>query len=359
MRIRAERDDLADVLSRATRAVGTRSPMPILQGVLVEVAGKTLRITGTDLEITVRTDLEVEVIEEGRTVVPARLASEAVRKLPPGAVVLEAAEGEVEITGGGPRFRFRELAVDDYPKLGEPMLEGVVTVDGEAFEDAVEQVSVAASSDDARPVLTGVFFENEDGSLRLVATDSYRLAVRDVPSVEAELSGLVPVRALRELGRSVGAAELQVGIDGREATFASDRGTLSARLIEGTFPNYRQLIPESYPSRLEVGREALLEAIDRASLVAEDHIPVRLHLQEGGVELSVTRQDVGGETEHVEGSYTGEEMTIAFNSRYLNDGVLAVADEGVLLEVLDPLKPGVIRGNQSEAFLYLLMPVRL
>ncbi len=359
MRIRAERDDLADVLTRAGRAVGTRSPLPILQGVLVEVAGKTMRVTGTDLEVTVRTDLEVEVIEEGRTVIPSRLATEAVRKLPPGAVVLEAKEGEIEITGGGPRFRFRELAIDEFPKLEEPELGDAVGVDGDAFAEALGQVAVAASTDDARPILTGVYFEHEEGKLRMVATDSYRLAVRDVPAVSADLSGLVPVRALRELGRSVGASDLQVVIGAREATFASSRGTLTARLIEGTFPNYRQLIPESYPSRLTIEREALLDAIDRASLVAEDHIPIRLALSEGGVELSVSRQDVGGETEHVKAEYVGEEMTIAFNGRYLNDGVTAVEEEKVVLDVLDPLKPGVIRGGEGQDFLYLLMPVRL
>ena len=150
-----------------------------------------------------------------------------------------------------------------------------------------------------------------------------------------------------------------MAVGDREACFSSDRGTLTARLIEGAFPNYRQLIPDSYPSRLTVARDALLEAIDRASLVAEDHIPIRMTLSPGGVELSVSRQDVGGETEHVEAEYVGEEMTIAFNSRYLNDGVSAVEDESVVLDVLDPLKPGVIRGGDGEDFLYLLMPVRL
>ena len=140
MRIRAERDDLADVLSRAARAVGARSALPILSGLLVEVIGKTLRVTGTDLEVTIRTELDVEVIEEGRTVIPARLATEAVRKLPSGAVVLQAGEGEVEITGGGPRFRFRELSVADYPKVAEPDLVGAVTVDGNAFASALAQV---------------------------------------------------------------------------------------------------------------------------------------------------------------------------------------------------------------------------
>lgn len=358
MRIRAERDDLADVLGRAARAVGTRSPLPILQGLLVDVTGKTMRVTGTDLEVTVRTSLEVEAMEEGTTVLP-RLATEAVRKLPPGAVVLEAKDGEVEITGGGPRFRFRELAVGEFPRVDEPDLSEAVAVDGTAFGAALNQVAVAASSDDARPILTGVFFEHQEGKLRMVATDSYRLAVRDVPAVDADISGLVPVRALKELGRTIGSSRLSVAVGDREACFSSDRGTLTARLIEGAFPNYRQLIPDSYPSRLTVAREALLEAIDRASLVAEDHIPIRMKLSPGGVELSVSRQDVGGETEHVEAEYVGEEMTIAFNSRYLNDGVSAVEDEAVVLDVLDPLKPGVIRGGDGEDFLYLLMPVRL
>ena len=359
MRIRAERDDLVDVLSRAGRAVGVRSPMPILQGVLVDVTGRSMRVTGTDLDVTVRTNLEVEVMEPGTTVIPARLATEAVRKLPAGAVVLQAEAGEVEITGGGPRFRFREFNVEDFPKLSEPDLTGAVTVDGPTFVAAIAQVSVAASTDDARPILTGVYFENEGGKLRMATTDSYRLAVRDLPSVDAHMVGLVPVRALKELARSVGASALKVAVGDREAAFSSDRGSLTARLIEGSFPNYRSLIPPSYPNRLVVGRDALLAAIDRASLVAEDHIPIRMTLQKGGIELSVTRQDVGGETEHVEAEYSGDEMTIAFNSRYLNDGVGAIDTENVILDVMDPLKPGVLRGEGSDDYLYLLMPVRL
>lgn len=359
MRIRAERDDLVDVLGRAARAVSPRSPLPILQGLLLTVAGRSLRVVGTDLDMTVRTELEVEVLEEGRAVVPARLISEAARKLPPGAVILAAAGGEVELSGGGPRFRFRELIVDDFPALPEPSFTEPLELDGDTFLAALTQVSVAASHDDARPVLTGVLFETTDEGLRLVATDSYRLALRDLPSVRSTVTGLVPVRALRELSRTVGAQKMQVAVGSRDATFGSGRGTLSVRLIEGSFPNYRQLLPSSYPNRLTVDRDALLQAIDRASLVAEDHIPIRLQLEAGGVELSVSRQDVGGETEHVPAEYQGEDMTIAFNSRYLNDGVQAVQDDRVVLDVIDPLKPGVIRGAEGDDYLYLLMPVRL
>jgi len=359
VRIRAERDDLVDVLSRASRAVSPRSPLPILQGLLVSVVGHTLRVTGTDLDMTVRTQLEVEVLEEGRTVVPGRLITEAARKLPPGAVVLGAGEGEVELSGGGPRFRFRELAVDDFPVIAEPTLTGALEVDGDDFLAALEQVVVAASRDDARPVLTGVYFESTEGALRLVATDSYRLALRDLPGVRSAATGLVPVRALRELTRTVGTKKMQIAVGAREASFASSKGSLTVRLIEGSFPNYRQLLPSAYPNRLTVGRDELLQAIDRASLVAEDHIPIRLQLEAGGVELSVSRQDVGGETEHVAAEYQGEEMTIAFNSRYLNDGVQAVQEDRVVLDVVDPLKPGVVRGAEGEDYLYLLMPVRL
>ncbi len=359
MRIRAERDDLVDVLSRAARAVSQRAPLPILQGLLVTVTGSTLRVTGTDLDMTVRTKLEVEVLEEGRTVVPGRLITEAARKLPPGAVVLAAADGEVELSGGGPRFRFRELVVEDFPAAAEPVLKDAVEIDGDDFLAALAQVVVAASHDDARPVLTGVYFESTEGTLRLVATDSYRLALCDLPAVRSAMTGLVPVRALRELARTVGAKKMQIAIGSREASFGSNRGTLTVRLIEGSFPNYRQLLPTTYPNRLVVARDALLQAIDRASLVAEDHIPIRLQLEASGVELSVSRQDVGGETEHVAAEYQGEEMTIAFNSRYLNDGVAAVEEEQVVLDVVDPLKPGVVRGAEGDDYLYLLMPVRL
>jgi DNA polymerase-3 subunit beta len=317
-------------------------------------------VTGTDTEITIRTNLEVEVLEEGRTVIPAKLAAEAVRKLPPGAVAVSSADGEVEITGNGPRFRLRELNVDDFPQLSiaDDEHEGFA-VDGKSFTAALSQVGVAASTDEARPTLTGVLFETEESGLRLVATDSYRLAVREVADVAGTATTLVPFRALRELGRTVSDEEMTVSLGDRDARFTSARGTLVVRVIESTFPNYRQLLPDQYPNRLVVAKEGLLDAVGRASLVAEDHIPVRMNLHSGGVELSVSRQEVGEETEHLSGEYEGEEMTIAFNTRYLTDGVAAITSDEVVLETIDPLKPGLLTGTDGTGFRYLLMPVRL
>jgi DNA polymerase-3 subunit beta len=265
----------------------------------------------------------------------------------------------VYIIGKGPKFSLRELPVQDFPDLGEPDLSGGVALKGDALTAAITQVGVAASIDAARPILTGVLFEPGEEGFRLVATDSYRLAVRELPGTELSTEGLVPARGLRELGRTIGAEEITLALGSREAVFGSTRGTMTLRLIEGTFPNYRQLLPEAYPNRFTVDREVLLEALGRASLVAEDHIPVRLRLTEGGAEMSVTRQDVGGETEHLPGSYEGEEVVIAFNSRYLTDGVSVITSEQVVIEVLDGLKPAVIRGADDTAFTYLLMPVRI
>ncbi len=359
MRIRAERDDLADVLARAGRAVGTRSPLPILQGILCEVEAGRLTVTGTDNEITVRTFLDVEVGEEGKTVIPAKLAAEAVRKLPAGAVSMAANEGEVEITGNGPRFKLRSMSVEDYPKIADANTSGGVEVDGAALTQALGQVGVAASGDDARPTLTGVLFEANDGALSLVATDSYRLAIRDFPGAAIDESRLIPYRALRELGRTVGTGKMTVVLGDRDATFITDEGRLTVRIIDATFPNVRQLLPEGSANRLVVAKDSLLEAVGRAALVAEDHIPVRLAMHSGGVELSVIRQEVGEATELLEGEYSGEDMTIAFNTRYLTDGVTAVADDKIVIETSDPLKPGLLRGAGSEDFRYLLMPVRL
>lgn len=360
MRIRAQRDDLADVLTRANRAVGTRTALPVLQGLLCEVSGSSLRVTGTDLDITVRTQAEVEVMEEGRAVIPGRLLSEAVRKMPAGQVTIGVSETDIEIQGNGPRFTLRPLTVEDFPTQEDIVPDGV-EVDGEALAEAISQVTIAASTDGARPILTGVLFESSDEGLRMVATDSYRLAKRDLPGVGLEGTGLVPARGLRELPRTIGSPKVTAQLREREAVFASDRGTLRLRLIDGNFPKYQSLLPDAYPNQVILGKDELLDALGRVTLVAEDHIPVRLKLMEGGVEVAVSRQDVGAETEHLAGEFSGtdEEVSIAFNPRYLQDGVTAMPGDKIRIQVIDSYKPSVIDSGGTGDFLYLLMPVRV
>ena len=360
MRIRAQRDALADVLARASRAVGTKSALPVLQGLLCEVVGSTLRVTGTDLDMTVRTSVEVEVLEEGRAVIPGRYLSEAVRKMPVGQVMIGADDNDVEIEGNGPKFTLRPLMIDDFPVFQDVVIDGV-EVDGEALTEAINQVTIAASNDGARPILTGVLFESSEAGLRMVATDSYRLAKKDLAGVGLEGNGLVPARGLRELPKTIGSGKVTAQLGDREAVFVSDKGMLRLRLIDGNFPKYQSLLPEAYPNQVIIDKEILLEALDRVTLVAEDHIPVRFKLMDGGVEVAVSRQDVGGETEHLPGEFSGaeEEVSIAFNPRYLQDGVLAVAGDSVRIQVIDAYKPSVLDAGSAGDYLYLLMPVRI
>jgi DNA polymerase-3 subunit beta len=238
--------------------------------------------------------------------------------------------------------------------------------------EALRQVVRAASSEDTRPILTGVLMAAEASGLRLVATDSYRLAVRDLPGASILKEGqkvLVPSRALAELQRLLGAAstpaaDQQAGVTLRlgdhDATFEVGEVRLTTRLIEGEFPNYRQLIPANYPNVLVVGRDAVLDAIRRVKLLVRDPTtPVRMALRPDGIELTVITQDWGQATEEVDAKYDGSEMVVAFNPNYLIDGIEAITSDEVQLETLDALKPATLKPTEGSDYLYLLMPVRV
>jgi DNA polymerase-3 subunit beta len=226
----------------------------------------------------------------------------------------------------------------------------------------VGQVARAASRDEARPVLTGVLIEVSREGVTMVSTDSYRLAVRDlVATASGEGRAIVPERAMSEAGRAAAAldkGEVRLSLDESQVAFQIGSLTLTSRLIEGEFPNYRQLLPEAYESRLTVSRQQLMDAVRRVGLLARDTSPVRLEFNALGVKLSSSSPDLGQAVEAVEARYEGEDITAAFNPNYLADGLAAATGETVRLEVRDGLKPGLIRG-ESDEFTYLVMPVRL
>lgn len=344
--------------------------LPVLSGVRMEVEGDALRLAGSDLDLTIQVEAEVAGSTDGVTVLPARLVADIVRALEPGAVTFEAAEEEVRITSGRSQFAVRILPADEFPRLpvpaGAPEGAGgdAVTLSAGELAEALRQVVRAASSDDALPVISGVLMTAEAGGLRLVATDRYRLAVRDLPGTSVLREGqkvLVPSRALNELQRLLGNAEsVTLRLGEREASFEVGRVRLTTRLIEGEFPPYQQLIPSSYPNRLIVGKDALLDAVRRVRLLVRDAItPVRVTLRADGVECTVITQEVGQATEDIDAKYEGTELTMGFNPAYLIDGVEAVPGDEVLLETIDPMKPATLRATEGGEYLYLLMPVRL
>lgn len=259
--------------------------------------------------------------------------------------------------------------VVEFPPVGktsEPMTE----LSESELGEAVRQVVRAASHDDGRPLLTGVLVSRVDGSLRMVATDSYRMAIRDLPgsnTIPGEEDLLVPARALSELQRlpakETGGDEpgrVGVAASTNEITFWQGNAQISTRLLEGRYPDYKQLIPEHYPNRLHLGKENFLSALRRVQLLVRDNTtPVRLSMRGGGVDLTVQSQDVGDAAETVDGDYSGEDLVIAFNPSYLIDGVEAVIGDEVIVETADASRAATVRGAEDDQFRYLLMPVRV
>ncbi len=362
VRFRCDRDALSEALQIVQRGVSTRPGIPALTGVLVRAGSDgTLTLITTDLEVSARLQIEVQVQEEGIVLVPARLLGDTVKSLSDAPVEFDADEAQARIRCAAYEGALRLLPAEDFPSL-QPAGGTRVTVDAGSFAEGVGQVARAASRDEARPVLTGVLLEVSREGVTLVSTDSYRLAVRElVATASGEARAIVPERALSEAGRAAQTmekGEIEIFFDESQVAFQAARLTLTSRLIEGEFPNYRQLLPEAYESRLTVSRQQLIDAVRRVGLFARDTSPVRLEFNALGVKLSSSSPDLGQAVEAVEARYEGEEITAAFNANYLADGLGAVTGETVLLEVRDGLKPGVVRG-ETGGFTYLVMPVRL
>lgn len=364
MRLRCERDTLVEALATASRATAGRGgSLPVLTGVRLEVSGDELAVAGSDLDLVIETSVAVTGSSDGVAVAPGRLLVDIVRNLEPGAVTLDAGEDEMHISSGRAQFAVRLFPADDFPRL--PVREGVtVSLPSASFASALRQVVIAASSDDARPMLTGVLITSESGSgLRMVATDSYRLAKRDLPgpSLGERQKVLVPARALSELARVLPAAgDLNVRLGSSSASFDTNGVLVTTQLIDGEFPNYNQLIPAHYPNRLVVSRESLAEALRRVRpLVRDANSPVRLALRSDGLELSISTPELGTASEDIDATYEGADMTVAFNPAYLGEGIEACGGDEVQIELIDGTKPATIRPTEGDDYLYLLMPVRV
>ncbi|MPZ86760.1 MAG: DNA polymerase III subunit beta [Nitriliruptorales bacterium] len=380
MKFRADRAEFADAATWALRTVGARATLPALSGVRLEVTGDRLVLSSTDLEIASELSIPVSAEQEGVALVPGRLLGDVVRSLPPAGVTAEADADRLRLVCGRARFDLRLMPAEDFPPLPAPSESASTAVmKAEEFIRTVAQVARAASADDARPVLTGVSLEATSGSLTAAATDSYRLAVRTVPWEQGtEMTALVPRRAMVEAQRAADTlgSEVRIVLEATQVTFLFSDRRLTTRLIEGKFPDFRQLLPGSHDRNLDVDRAELLEVVKRVAVVGGENTssvtPVTLHLSADTVRVTAGSGEVGQAEESLPGVLEGEDLQIAFNPRYLTDGLDVSLTERVRLEFRDELKPAVIRPITAEAdsadatgatatadFLYLLMPVRL
>jgi DNA polymerase-3 subunit beta len=364
MKIVCSKEELASALSVVSRALSTRSAVQVVAGILMRTTGDRVELAATDMELSLRLSLEGQVEGGGAVVVPGRLLVDLARLLPDAEVTLEhkAEEGVVQVTCGSALSRLHTYSAEDFPRLPDVETVQAFPLDRNAFLETVAKVARSASRDESRPVLTGILVRFEGGKLVMAATDSYRLSVKetDLAGTEApDLEAIVPARALTELARiAQDADELQLGVQENHVVFGADGVWLTTRRIDGQFPNYKQLIPETFEHEVALPREEFLDIVRRTSVMAQRNSPIRLRFAEGEVTVSAQTQDVGEARETLPIAFSGEELEIGFNPDFLRDGIESVDTDEVRLRLISPLRPGLIRSDEED-FSYLIMPIRL
>jgi DNA polymerase-3 subunit beta len=363
LRITCTKEEFVQGLSVVGRAVSTRTSIQILSGVLLEAAGGELRLAATDMELSLRAAVPARVEGDGAVVLPGRTLVDIARLLPGDDVTIEhrAAESVVHVASGSASYTLHTYNAEDFPRLPEVGDAQTFSVDREALLETIARVARAASRDEARPVLTGVLVQFTGDKLVMAATDSYRLAVKETPltSPAPELEAIVPSRALQELSRVAGdGEEIAVGVQENQVLFSVGGVWLTTRRIDGQFPNYRQLLPETFEHELTVARGELLDVVRRAAVMIQRATPLQLRFADGEVTVVARTHEVGESKESMPVAYNGEPLEIGFNAEFLREGLESVEGDDVRLKLISPLRPTVLT-DEGEDFTYLVMPIRL
>jgi DNA polymerase-3 subunit beta len=360
-------------LALVSRGVSARSTIQLLGGILLEAGDGVVRLSATDMEISVQTSSPAEVEEEGRVVIPARIFNDIVRSLPSGSFSLEHDDsgGTVRLAAGENEYRIRAYAADDFPQLPGFDAEAAFRMSGDLLVETVEKVSRSYSRDETRPVLTGILISFEENRVRMVTTDSYRLSIKETElattAFEGSREAIIPARAMQEVARifgSEGEDEVEVSLSENQALFRIGDVLFGTRLIDGNFPEYRRLLPTTFEREISVNREDLMGTLRRVNLFAQRQtppVPVSLSFSSGSVEVIVRNGEVGEAHERLPAT-SEDDFLISFNPGYLLDGVSAIDTEKVVFKLNEALKPGLIvpgvDGGEESDFLYLIMPMR-
>ncbi|MEU0392503.1 DNA polymerase III subunit beta [Streptomyces sp. NPDC006208] len=374
MKIRVERDVLAEAVAWVARSLPARPPAPVLAGLLLKAEDGALSFSSFDYEVSARVSVEAEVDEDGTVLVSGRLLADICRALPNRPVEISTDGVRATVVCGSSRFTLHTLPVEEYPALPQ-MPTATGTVPGEVFASAAAQVAIAAGRDDTLPVLTGVRIEIEGDTVTLASTDRYRFAVREFlwkpESPDVSAVALVPAKTLLDTAKSLtsgdtvtlalsgsGAGEGLIGFEG-----AGRRTT--TRLLEGDLPKYRTLFPTEFNSVAVIETAPFVEAVKRVALVAERNTPVRLSFEQGVLILEAGSSDDAQAVERVDAQLDGDDISIAFNPTFLLDGLSAIDSPVAQLSFTTSTKPALLSGKPAvdaeadEAYKYLIMPVRL
>jgi DNA polymerase-3 subunit beta len=359
--------DLLAQLSVVSRVASTRSAVQALSGVQLTAGADAAELRATDMDVGLRVPLAATVEREGTVVLPARLTLDVARSLPASDATLELrpAEQDVEILSGSATFHIRTLRAEDFPPLPEPGGDTIVKVPAAAFVETINRVARSASRDETRPILTGILVSASGSDLRMVATDSYRLSVKETrleSPLDGDFEATVPARALQELARIAQTSDadaLSVSVRANQIVFEVGGDVLSSRLIDGQFPNYRQLLPDAFEHELRLAAGEVTDVVRRIALLAQKNAPLRLTFQEGELTISAQTPDVGEASQTLPVPFAGEPFEIGFNPEFLRDGLESSEGGDLVLKLISPLRPGLIESADGSGFLYLIMPIRL
>lgn len=364
MEVVLDRDAFLKGLQMVHNIVEPRQTLPILANVLLEADGDAVRATATDLEVGARVTVPARVASPGAITVSARKLSEIVKELPAASLSLKVGDGAaVTIRCGGVNYRLVGMAPDDFPAVVPAAPPAWLRMEAGVLKEMLTQTSFAISHDESRFALNGVLFVLQPKEVRFVATDGHRLAVatHGVGQGLSGVTGIVPRKAVIEIMRVLGASEdVQIAITENQFVLQMPNFVMTARLIEGQFPNWEAVVPRNHPGRLTLKRAALAAALRRVSVMAEErNKPVRLALAPGSLTLSAASHDLGEAEEALEVDYSGAELTIGFNSRYILEALAPMEHEDVVVEFKDGLSPGVLRSSADEGYCCVIMPMRI
>lgn len=363
MKFICEKNILQEAIMTAQKAVTGKSTMPVLQGIYMNAENNQLTLIGSDIDLSIETKINVEVLEAGRVVLDARLFSEIIRKLPNSKVEIITTENNcVEITCNKSKFTLIYLNPDDFPSLPEINEDSIFTINQKTLKSMIKGTSFAIAQDETRPILTGVLFEVKNGKLNLVAIDGYRLALRsEYIDSETSINAVIPGKTLNEVIKILeDEGDVNITFTSNHILFNLGDTKVISRLLEGEFIKYNSIIPEEYNLNIVAKKEDLLDCIERASLMAKDgnNNLIKLDIEDDLMVITSNSQ-LGNVREEMNIILQGQPLKIAFNSKYLIDVLKIMNEDEIVMNFSSSISPCIIKNKENDDCTYLILPVRL
>jgi DNA polymerase-3 subunit beta len=369
MKIQTTRDSLLNKILFVSKAISPKVSNFILSGIMLETNETELNIYGTDLETNIKSSIKVKVEKSGRVVVPSRILVNVLRSFPESKIDLELLNdtNELLVRCQKANFRLNTFSLEEFPQFPAINKKNSLKLKIEDIRYLVSKVQKACSTDESRIILTGVHINLSKDLIKLAATDSYRLSVsqNNITYKGEPTTVVVPSRVLDTVSKSeVTKGEIEINIEDNQISFktSGENGldtTIISRLLSGKFPDYEKLIPQSFNHNIVIEREKMLDVIKRISSISQDNIPVRIDIEKGRVTVSMNIREIGSSSEDFEVGYGEEKIQIAFNPEFLIDGLNTIEGDKIILSIVEPLKPIMIKSEKKDDVIYILMPIRI